>query len=162
MQAGSSCAHAACRLPCLQVHACSGHQLADVDAHGGSRIWSIAHSRLRPHLTATASDDRTVKLWAGRGLVACAATIAAPSGVPVCCVDFSTTHEHLLALVRHRRCAMPVLCGAGGGGASAWWLRALHRTVSRRSNAGWSVSRRYYAGTPCGVAPQPPGRPLPP
>lgn len=81
------------------MHVCSGHQVTDLEAHSGRRVWSIAHSRLRPFLAASASDDRTIKLWAGRGLSTCAITIPAPSGMPACCVDFSPHHEHLLAVV---------------------------------------------------------------
>ncbi|KAG2432743.1 hypothetical protein HYH02_012877 [Chlamydomonas schloesseri] len=82
----------------LQLHIASGHQLSDVDAHGGRKIWSVAHSHRSPHLAASAADDRTARLWAGRGLAACVATLQPNPRASVCCVDFSPEHDHLLAL----------------------------------------------------------------
>lgn len=81
-----------------QVHVCSGHFLNDIDAHSGRRIWSVKHSRLRPDLCVSASDDRSAKLWAGKGLATCAATIVPSSRAAVCCADFSSSHDSLLAL----------------------------------------------------------------
>lgn len=95
-----------------QLHVCSGHQLGDVDAHAGRRIWGITHSKLQPHLCASASDDGTARIWSGPCIDTCAAVIqpqvigwgvAGRSLKParsssVCSVDFSTTHEHLVAL----------------------------------------------------------------
>lgn len=82
-----------------QIHVGTGHIGSDVDAHMGRRVWSVAHSRRRPHLVASASDDRSAKLWTGRGLAQCAATIT-PPGRPasVCCADFSDHDDNLLVL----------------------------------------------------------------
>ncbi|KAG2424615.1 hypothetical protein HXX76_014340 [Chlamydomonas incerta] len=82
----------------LQLHIASGHQLSDVDAHGGRKIWSVAHSSRSPHLAASAADDRTARLWAGRGLATCVATLQPNPRASVCCVDFSPAHDHMLAL----------------------------------------------------------------
>lgn len=76
----------------------SGHYLSEVDAHCGRRIWSVAHSRLRPHLAATASDDCTAKLWAGSAFDSPVATISLPGAPAVCCADFSQHDANLLAL----------------------------------------------------------------
>jgi WD40 repeat protein len=90
-----------------QLHVCSGHQLAEVDAHGGRRVWGVAHSPHLPHLLASASDDCTVRLWSGTGLEVAAGLIrppplsalrGTPGGASVCGLDFSPVHEHLLAL----------------------------------------------------------------
>uniref|UniRef100_A0A383V7J3 Uncharacterized protein n=1 Tax=Tetradesmus obliquus TaxID=3088 RepID=A0A383V7J3_TETOB len=81
-----------------QVHVASGHYLSEVDAHCGRRIWSVAHSRLRPHLAATASDDCTAKLWAGSAVDSPVATISLPGSPAVCCADFSQHDANLLAL----------------------------------------------------------------
>lgn len=90
-----------------QVHVCSGHQVADVDAHAGHRVWGVAHSRAMRHLVASASDDCTVKLWTGRGLAARAATLTAPSRAPVCGVDFAPVAggAPLLAMACSDHCA---------------------------------------------------------
>lgn len=82
----------------MQVHVASGHYLSEVDAHSGRRIWSVCHSRLRANLAATASDDSTAKLWAGRTFSTAVATITLPGKPAVCGVDFSQTEGHLLAL----------------------------------------------------------------
>ncbi|GLC54036.1 hypothetical protein PLESTB_000816800 [Pleodorina starrii] len=81
----------------LQLHIASGHQVADVEAHGGRKIWSVAHSTLTPHLAASAADDRCVRLWAGRGLATCVGTVSPNPRAAVCGVDFSPCCEHLLA-----------------------------------------------------------------
>ena len=46
----------------------------------------------------SASEDRSAKLWSGRAMDSCAATIAPPCGSTVCCADFSSSSEHLVAL----------------------------------------------------------------
>ncbi|KAF6251314.1 WD40-repeat-containing domain protein [Scenedesmus sp. NREL 46B-D3] len=81
-----------------QVHVASGHYLSEVDAHCGRRIWSVAHSRLRPHLAATASDDCSAKLWAGSAFDSPVTTITLPGAPAVCCADFSQHDANLLAL----------------------------------------------------------------
>ncbi|PNH00667.1 Protein SPA1-RELATED 2, partial [Tetrabaena socialis] len=81
----------------LQLHLASGHQIADVDAHEGRKIWSVAHSTHTPHLTASAADDRCARLWAGRGLTQRVAVLRPNPGASVCCVDLSPSHAHLLA-----------------------------------------------------------------
>ncbi|KAF6255742.1 WD40-repeat-containing domain protein [Scenedesmus sp. NREL 46B-D3] len=81
-----------------QVHVASGHYLTEVDAHCGRRIWSVAHSRLRPHLAATASDDCSAKLWAGSAFDSPVTTITLPGAPAVCCADFSQHDANLLAL----------------------------------------------------------------
>eukprot|EP00775_Hariotina_reticulata_P011180 gene11180-11330_t len=105
-----------------QVHVASGHYLNEVDAHGGRRIWSVCHSKLRPHVAATASDDCTAKLWAGRGLAAAVATIRLPGTPAVCGVDFCDWNENLLGLAAAdhrvhlydlRRLATPLLTLSG-------------------------------------------------
>lgn len=80
------------------MHVASGHYLSEVDGHAGRRIWSICHSHLRPDIAATASDDSTAKLWAGRGFSTAVATITLPGKPAVCGVDFSQTDGNLLAL----------------------------------------------------------------
>lgn len=80
----------------------TGHLLCDVDAHKGRRIWGLAHSTHPPFLCASASDEGTARLWAGREM-APAGVVRPPAGrsgaaVPVCGLDFSPSHEHLLAL----------------------------------------------------------------
>jgi E3 ubiquitin-protein ligase RFWD2 len=82
----------------MQVHVASGHYLSEIDAHCGRRIWSVAHSRLRPHLAATASDDCTAKLWAGSAFDSPVATITLPGSPAVCCADFSQHDANVLAL----------------------------------------------------------------
>ena len=57
----------------------------------------MTHSQLRPHFVASASDNGTVRLWAGRGLADCAASLTPAQGSPVCGAAFSTLNEHLLA-----------------------------------------------------------------
>lgn len=89
----------------LQLHVASGHQLADVDHHAGRKIWSVAHSSRVPHLAASAGDDGAARLWAGRGLATCAATLRPSAKASVCSVDFSTTHDHLVALASSDRSA---------------------------------------------------------
>jgi hypothetical protein len=83
----------------LQIHVVSGHIINELDdAHSGRKIWSVRHSQLTPHLCMSASEDRTAKLWSGRTMDDCAATIAPPCGSTVCCADFSSSSEHLVAL----------------------------------------------------------------
>ncbi|GIL60557.1 hypothetical protein Vafri_15102 [Volvox africanus] len=89
----------------MQLHIASGHQLADEDAHGGRKIWSVAHSCLTPHLVASAADDRCARLWAGRGLSQCVGSLQPNPRASVCCVDFSPVSEHLLALACSDRTA---------------------------------------------------------
>lgn len=85
---------------CLtQVHLGSGHILADLEGgHSGRRIWSVAHSPIRPHLCASASDDRTVRLWGGSGLSQRVATLCPNPRASACGVDFSPVDPHILAL----------------------------------------------------------------
>ncbi|GFR48157.1 hypothetical protein Agub_g9992 [Astrephomene gubernaculifera] len=80
-----------------QLHLASGHQLADVEAHGGRKIWSVVHSRRTPHLVASAADDRCVRLWSGRDLAQCVVTLQPNPRASVCCVDLSSDQDHLLA-----------------------------------------------------------------
>ncbi|GLI60377.1 hypothetical protein VaNZ11_002508 [Volvox africanus] len=89
----------------MQLHIASGHQLADVDAHSGRKIWSVAHSCRTPHLAASAADDRCARLWAGRGLSQCVASLQPNPRASVCCVDFSPASDHLLALACSDRTA---------------------------------------------------------
>ncbi|BDA50225.1 probable WD repeat-containing protein RUP1 [Coccomyxa sp. Obi] len=88
-----------------QVHIASGHLIADVDEHAGRRVWSVAQSSLRPHFCASASDDGTVRLWAGRGLAEAAGTIVLQRGGPICGVSFCPDDEHALALAGADCCA---------------------------------------------------------
>lgn len=76
----------------------SGHYLDEVDAHAGRRIWSVCHSKLRRHFAVTASDDCTARLWSGSGLNTHVATVTAPGKPAICCADFSSSNEYLLAL----------------------------------------------------------------
>ncbi len=69
------------------------------------RVWSVAQSNLRPHLCASASDDGTARLWAGRGLAEAAGTIVLPRGGPICGVTFCPDDEHALALSGSDCCA---------------------------------------------------------
>ncbi|EFJ50367.1 hypothetical protein VOLCADRAFT_44236, partial [Volvox carteri f. nagariensis] len=89
----------------LQLHIASGHQLADVEAHDGRKIWSVAHSCRTPHLVASAADDRCARLWAGRGLSQCIASVQPNPRAAVCSVDFSPARDHLLALACSDRTA---------------------------------------------------------
>jgi E3 ubiquitin-protein ligase RFWD2 len=82
----------------MQVHVASGHYLNEVDAHAGRRIWSVCHSKLRHHFAVTASDDCTARLWSGSGLNTHVATVTAPGKPAICCADFSSSNEYLLAL----------------------------------------------------------------
>lgn len=81
-----------------QLHAASGHVLADVDAHEGRRIWEVVHSPLTPHLCISSSDDRTARLWAGQGLAQRAGTLRPSQRGAVCGADFSSSQSHLVAL----------------------------------------------------------------
>jgi hypothetical protein len=58
----------------------------------------VCHSKLRHHLAVTASDDCTARLWSGIGLNTHVATITAPGKPAICCADFSSSNEYLLAL----------------------------------------------------------------
>lgn len=71
----------------------------------GCRVWSVAQSSLRPHLCASASDDGTARLWAGRGLAEAAGTIVLPRGGAICGVSFCSDDEHALALAGADCCA---------------------------------------------------------
>lgn len=63
------------------------------------RIWSVAHSHARRHLTATASDDGTAAVWGGAGLAQRAVPALAPApGWPVCSVDFCRDDDNALVL----------------------------------------------------------------
>ncbi len=84
--------------PPRQVHVCSGHLLADLDAHAGRRVWGLAHSSRQPQLVASVSDDRTARLWRGPALAEAAMTIRPPTSAALCGVDFSASRDHLLAL----------------------------------------------------------------
>ncbi|GAB4814310.1 hypothetical protein N2152v2_001356 [Parachlorella kessleri] len=81
-----------------QIDLESGHMVAEADGHAGRRVWSVSHSLLRPHFCASASDDGTVRLWAGPGLAEAAAVLAPPSGAPTCGVQLSPFDEHALAV----------------------------------------------------------------
>jgi WD40 repeat protein len=60
-------------------------------------VWSVAHSKLRRNLCASASDDGTAALWSGMGLSGRAAPPLNPArGCPVTCVDFSAEDENAL------------------------------------------------------------------
>ena len=62
----------------------------------------MSHSRLRPHLCASASEDGTARLWAGPALgggAPPAAVLAPPTrGAPLTCAHFSPHDEHALAV----------------------------------------------------------------
>ena len=61
------------------------------------RVWSVAHSKLRRNLCASASDDGTAALWSGMGLSGRAVPPLNPArGCPVTCVDFSAEDENAL------------------------------------------------------------------
>lgn len=86
-----------------QVHVPSGHHAAELEAHEGRCIWSVSHSRLRPHLCMSSSDDGTARLWAGRGLSSEALILQPPAprgsrAASVCCAEFSPYDEHGVAL----------------------------------------------------------------
>ncbi len=91
----------------LQLHLASGHQLADVDAHAGRKIWSVTHSPHTPHLAASAADDRAARLWAGPGLSSCVGVVRPNPAASVTCVDFSpdASCPHLLAMACSDRAA---------------------------------------------------------
>ncbi len=80
------------------MHVASGHLVADLDAHEGRRVWGLAHSQRQPLLCATVSEDRTCRLWRGPALAQEALTIRPPSNHALCGVDFSSSHDHVLAL----------------------------------------------------------------
>ena len=61
------------------------------------RLWSVAHSTLRPHTLACANDNGMLRLWVGRGLAECAVEVSPGKGPAVCGVAFSSLDEHLLA-----------------------------------------------------------------
>ncbi|EIE23238.1 WD40 repeat-like protein, partial [Coccomyxa subellipsoidea C-169] len=88
-----------------QVHIPSGHLIADVDEHAGRRVWSVAHSTLRPHLCASASDDGSARIWAGRGLAEASGVITLPRRAAICGVSFCADDEHALALAGADCCA---------------------------------------------------------
>ena len=69
------------------------------------RVWSVAHSLLRPHLACSTGDDGTARLHAGRGLATPAGCLALPRRGPVCGGAFCPEDEHLLALAGADRCA---------------------------------------------------------
>ena len=69
----------------------------DHSAYLLDRVWSVAHSKLRRNLCASASDDGTAALWSGVGLSGRAAPPLTPArGRPVTCVDFSAEDENAL------------------------------------------------------------------
>ena len=61
------------------------------------RLWSVAHSTLTPHLVACASDNGIVRLWGGRGMASCVASLIPSHSAPVCGVAFSSLDKHLIA-----------------------------------------------------------------
>ncbi len=69
------------------------------------RVWSVAHSQHKPHLCASASDDGTAHLWAGRGLSERAGQISVPGQAPISGVSFCTEDENALALAASDACA---------------------------------------------------------
>lgn len=86
-----------------QLHVGSGHVIADVDAHDGRRIWSVVHSKLRPHVVMSTSDDKSAKIFHGRSLSVCAMTLTPPGKGSICGADFSPADENLLALASSDR-----------------------------------------------------------
>ncbi|KAG2496549.1 hypothetical protein HYH03_005372 [Edaphochlamys debaryana] len=103
----------------LQLHVASGHQLADVDAHAGRKIWSVAHSSAVPHLAASAADDRVARLWQGRGLETCVAELQPNPRASVCSVDLSPGEGNLLALACSDRVSYVYDMRRLGGGPMA-------------------------------------------
>lgn len=102
-----------------QLHICSGHLLGEVDDHLGRRILGVAHSKHRPFVCASVSDDKYCKVWGGKDLSSSIAQLR-PSQASVCGVDFSLQDENQLALassdhniyiydIRHTRQYMQVL-----------------------------------------------------
>lgn len=69
------------------------------------RVWSVAHSSLRPHLCASASDDGTARIWAGRGLAEAAGAISLPRRGAICGASFCSEDENALALAGADCCA---------------------------------------------------------
>ena len=65
----------------------------------------MAHSQHKPHLCASASDDGTAHLWAGRGLSERAGQISVPGQAPISGVSFCTEDENALALAASDACA---------------------------------------------------------
>ncbi|GIL91488.1 hypothetical protein Vretimale_18776 [Volvox reticuliferus] len=152
----------------MQLHIASGHQLADVDVHGGRKIWSVAHSCLTPHLAASAADDRCARLWAGRGLSQCVGSLQPNSRASVCCVDFSPVCDHLLALACADRTAYLYDMRSLGRGplaalrhhsrpASYCRFLGRNRLVTAATDASlalWDISEAIPALTSC-TLPQP-------
>lgn len=81
-----------------QVHLETGHFIADADEHGGRRVWSVAHSKLRPNLTASAGDDGVVRLWHERNLSGGSSAMMPAPGIAACGVDFCMQDSNLLAV----------------------------------------------------------------
>jgi WD40 repeat protein len=84
-------------------------------------VWSVAHSKLRRNLCASASDDGTAALWSGVGLSGRAAPPLNPArGCPVTCVDFSAEDGNALLVAcangaayvydLRNRCAAACVC----------------------------------------------------
>ncbi len=68
-------------------------------------MWSVAHSSLRPYLCASASDDGTARIWAGRGLAEAAGEISLPRRGAICGASFCSEDENALALAGADCCA---------------------------------------------------------
>lgn len=77
---------------------CSGHIIAELEAHDGRRICSVAYSSRNHYLCGSASEDRSAKIWAGRNLSENVAKISPTSNASVCSVDFSQNSDQELAL----------------------------------------------------------------
>ncbi len=66
-------------------------------------ILALAHARLQPSLTASASEDGTVKLWQAQNTSHM--TITLPRGAAACSVDFSPADAHILGVAAADTCA---------------------------------------------------------
>lgn len=105
----------------LDIH--SGHYVTDADEHHGHRydacihketvvvitimrrILALAHARASPGLTASASEDGTVKLWHGvSGTAESVATLVLRPHAAACGIDFHPTNAHTLAVAAADAC----------------------------------------------------------
>lgn len=104
----------------LDIH--TGHYVTDADEHHGHRyaphsstygysntatpsILALAHARTSPSLTASASEDGTVKLWHGAsGVAESVATLVLRPHAAACGIDFHPTDAHTLAVAAADAC----------------------------------------------------------
>ncbi|KAL3152751.1 hypothetical protein ABBQ38_012338 [Trebouxia sp. C0009 RCD-2024] len=81
-----------------QMHLESGHFVADLDNHGGQRVWSVAHSQIEPSLGMSTSDDGTARIWSGSAPSKSVEVIRPHPSAPVCDATFCSYDANLVAL----------------------------------------------------------------